>query len=261
MAENAIEGRDDRKVVKFRRRASKRRGAFCETPTASYILGTLERCQTHAEMRWIVGASGIGKTTTIRHYQRTHDRVYVATASPIDDDRNRLVRTIAQALGWSLEERSIYDLHAHIRAELHHRHQGPALLIVDEVQNLNAAGYEVLRHFHDVAECGVVLSGNPVAVDRFRSAKKRAEYAALLSRLGQPIHLTGLIPEDLEAICAHHAVSGVRARDLLTKIGLHPAGLRDVMRIIDHAREAIGNTEKPVELSHIQAAMEFLGLD
>jgi DNA transposition AAA+ family ATPase len=72
---------------------------------------------------------------------------------------------------------------------------------VDEANHLNVDGLEVLRHIHDMTECGMVLVGTKRLFDLFTNGgRKSQDLEQLWSRAGIHDLLPGLSPAEVRQI-------------------------------------------------------------
>jgi hypothetical protein len=231
-----------------------KRDWFCLTTTARMILKTLDHCHTRADMGVVIGAAGVGKTTTLSYYADTEEWVYIATMSPATAALNKMLHTVGQAMHiWGRS-----PPYADIVSGLRERRRR-CLLIIDESQHLENRALDGLRSIRDESGCGLILAGNPSVVTRF-GGNKEAMFAQFLSRIGMYCRLDRIFPEDCEALCDHHQVVGARARTILKRISNRPGGLRTIGNIINVARDDAGRG-KPIELQHIQDAIAHLGME
>jgi DNA transposition AAA+ family ATPase len=244
--------------------------SFCPTmPSARLILDMLERCRNESALGAIIGAPGVGKTTSFHHFAHADShrhradeeypgrRVHIFTPTPLHERATKFI--IGMAAAWGQYQSRPDSGLAYDYIALH---LGPgSLLIVDEAQRVDDRALDVVRALYDATGCGVVISGNPEALSSEGSrTTRRLRNAPLISRATQRVELPGLImPDDLDAYCDHHRVQGARARTLLEKQVDEIFGLRRVARIVAAARAASG-ASKPLELKHIEGAIAALGL-
>jgi hypothetical protein len=204
----------------------------------------------------VVGAPGIGKTTTIEHYQWEKQHVFLATMFPGVKTTAHLLRTLEKSIlgGNSFRRTGPNDVYHELRDWFV---RAPTLLIIDEAQHLEPAGLETLRCLHDESRCGLVLSGNPTITTRLEAAPAR--FAQFLSRIGIRFASDGAQPEDVQCLLDHHEIADPRARTALARIGNRKRELRTPSKIINLARGVAG--EQPIEFAHVERALEMFGME
>lgn len=230
---------------------------FCRTPTAAGILSMLGHCYRERDMGLLIGAPGVGKTTTLRHYAATERNVWLATMAPSASALVPALTRVAEAIGTHAPATGAISVHDAICRRL--RDLGPGgLLLLDEAQHLCDQSLEELRCIHDSAEVGIVIAGNATFVTRFAGKVKAAAFAQLTSRIGAKMFLKEPMPEDIAALCDHHRVAGKKSRVLLERHAGIGGGLRIVGKLIRHAERLAEG--RAIELRHLQDATAALGL-
>lgn len=77
----------------------------------------------------------------------------------------------------------------------------PRLVIVDEANHLDVRALELLRHIHDMTECGMVLVGTKRLYEVFTNGgRKSQDLEQLWSRVGIHDLLPGLSPAEVRQI-------------------------------------------------------------
>ncbi|NIX75415.1 AAA family ATPase [Microvirga terricola] len=229
---------------------------FQTTPTAEKILALLSFCHHAPDFGVISGGAGIGKTTTIESYRQRAPNVFVVTAEPVAKSSHALLMDLAEAIG--VVERSPVRLSRAIQNRLKTM---KALLVVDEAQHLPTATLEQLRTIHDLAKCGLVLSGNQTVYSRLAGGAAKAEFAQLFSRVGMKMSQDRPLDEDVVSLARAWGVTSENEINLLRVIGRKPGALRGVAKTIRLAHMvAIGSNETLSE-RHIRAAWKQRGSD
>lgn len=202
---------------------------YLPTPTATSIMETLSFAQAAPDFAVIVGGPGIGKTTSIREYEKRSPNVHVVTAEPCVASPINMLAAIAEAIG--LIERSSNRLSRAIVARLRNTN---ALLVIDEAQHLESKALDQLRTLHDLAGCGIAVSGNETVFARLQGGDARnAQFAQLHSRVGKRLVQPKSRAQD---ICQLVQAWGVEPQSevakLLTQIAAKPGALRNLTKVM-----------------------------
>lgn len=131
-----------------------------ETSYYKQMEALLLEAKLHHEARIIDGATGMGKTFVVRHFESRYTaETYVVRCSG-DDTAKEFLQTVAEKVGVSTQG-SQASIRRAIVARLN-RDANP-LLIIDEAENLRRSAYPSLKALYDDLEAygkaGVVLVG------------------------------------------------------------------------------------------------------
>jgi len=281
------------KIVNLPRTApATKKGAsfeFITTPTASEILSALSICQRKGWMGSVIGAPGIGKTTTFHHYASTRPiawrerrRVRVSAymlgvAPAIADDMQRdapfqeytpgvlmvaLTGAMRSPTALMVElTRDLVTTKANVTYRfdvLSEKLREGDLIIIDEAQNLGDDALDILRSLHDKTSASIFIGGNPKVMAKPDSARER-DMAQFYSRLAVTLRFDETSDEDLKAFFDHHQIVGARARALLrTHAGRSNLGtLRRISYYVEICHELAGEGQ-PIELGHVEKAVQAL---
>lgn len=184
-----------------------------QTMDASGIVNTCEACQSFHGIGVITGASGYGKTYTLRYYARKKKVLYVECIAAMG--RRDLLEALREQIGLHGVRGSVYK---QVRAicDLFAEDKG-WLIIVDEADKLltraSVEKMEILRGIYDQSDEGVglVLAGEPELEGRIKGLLPRLE-----SRTGIHTELAGLTPEEVEEYLEGYDVDA-DALDLLKR--------------------------------------------
>lgn len=259
---------------------------FCATPTAQQILSALNVCQRKGWMGAIVGAPGIGKTTTFMHYASTQPidwrerrrtdvprlpnvpealRAEQIESAPLLPSRpGVLLATMTTAHKSPLK--FIMALTRHITSidggasyayeALRRKLRQGDLVIIDEAQHLQDDALDMVRSLHDETGVGIIIGGNPLVITRGGRARQ-ASFAQFLSRIAIRLQFDGTVDEDLEALFDHHKVVGARPRAMLRQLGGPIGALRRISHALDLCHELAADG-KAIELKHVEEAISVL---
>jgi hypothetical protein len=222
---------------------------FTATPTALAFVAALEVAQFAPDLVVLAGGAGVGKTTTCRHYARTHRNVWYLTAEPAVSSGFAVLERLCATLG-------VRESSPAARSQgLAQKMLGSSgLIIVDEAQHLKTDAVEQLRSLHDVAGVGLALVGNEQVYGRIDGGGRRAEFAQLFSRVGMRVRRPKPYREDIEALLDANDVTGDAERRLLKVIAGKPGALRGMVKTLRVARMLAQADEQPFGASHVRAA-------
>jgi len=174
---------------------------FLQLQTSALVLERCEEARKQKELVVLYGPPGISKTYSLREYVRRRadandDKVLLVTANAVTTPRGlvvalcQLLRLPTDGPGYVLLESVIDKLN-----------QDPHFILVDEANHLTVEGLEVLRHIHDMAECGMVLAGTKRLYDLFTAGgRKSQDLEQLWSRVAIHDLLPGLSPAEIRHI-------------------------------------------------------------
>lgn len=223
--------------------------AFQLTPTATHILSILEWCQTAADFGVIVGGAGIGKTSSLRHYQQTHPNVWLATMEETTGSVNGMLREIVETMG--IAERSNSEFARALRRRMTGTN---GLLIVDEAQHLAPAALNQLRSLHDRAGVGIVVAGNEEIYSRIDGGKSR--FAQLASRVGMRMSQPRPQAQDVCQMIQAWEITDPAEIKYLKQVGNKPGALRTLDKVLKLASMLALGADEPRGLRHLRAAYE-----
>lgn len=242
-------------------------GRFQQTSVAEKVFTVCEYCARHRSMGVVQGAAGMGKTMALMEYaDRAPDAIYIRCHPGFErptpmlsalGEKLRVIpgareRMMAVGQSWT----RVLDM---VLAKLQGANR---TLILDEAQYLSVRTLEILRTLSDVAEMGVVLSGNDEVYRKVEG--ERAQFAQLHSRIAilRKIGL-GATREDIAKLAGEYlANDGI---DMLVERSKLPGGIRASMKILALAREFAENQGEPgakteIELKWLRAAEKALNV-
>ncbi|MEX2617281.1 MAG: AAA family ATPase [Alphaproteobacteria bacterium] len=198
----------------------------------------------------IVGAPGVGKTTTLRWYREQNPNTRYCLMNPAVASMSAALQLICKALTGYSPQRAA-EIH-HVMCNATEWQQGPELLIIDEAQHLNDLTLDSLRCVNDETGLPIVFAGNHTLRNRYNNTK-RASFAQFTSRIGPKLFLDESTYSDIAALARHHGVTDRKAVAFLERHSIH-AGLRYVGKLL-----AIAGKGGPVTLATLKEASMSLG--
>ncbi len=196
---------------------------FVMTQTAKQITDDLTYAQVTESIVVIFGASGVGKSETLREYKRNNNNVWMITASPSRSSLTECLYELAMELGMDDAPRRKGPLSRVIR----NRFMGSeGLVVIDEADHLDYPTLEELRILQEETGIGMVLVGNNKVYTQLTGGRRNEDFARLFSRIAKKrgIHKTKLA--DVRAIADAWNVNGEAERSLMVQISERPGGLR-----------------------------------
>lgn len=242
--------------------ANEQTGAFAErripepgfqlTQTAQEILANLDYAQQYGKFVIVTTGAGMGKTQAFRRHCKTRPHAYLVTMRPHTKTVHGMLNAICSGL--NLVQHNPARLDSAIGDYLA-RHQSPALLIVDEAQNLEDRAIDQLRYFSDQFGVGVVLGGNEEVYGRFTAKADGPSYAQLKRRVAKRYRRTRPYNEDIAMLISAWGVTDPEMVRFLTGLGIKPGALGSISETMTLAHMLAATDEKPLDISHLKAAL------
>jgi DNA transposition AAA+ family ATPase len=223
-----------------------------ETPTARKIFDVLHYSHATGSMSIIYGASGIGKSSTLKYYAGLHNWVWLTSLSPARRSVVAALEEIAICMGITdLPYRASF-LEREVISRL--RMTG-GLLIVDEADHGTVAVMETLRLLRDTTKIGVVLVGNERLYTLLTGGGSRTASAArLFARIGKRLNLKKVLMGDVVKVAKAYGISGKNELALVKKIGSTPGALHAVSETLRLAAVLAAGSNEALSSKHIRAA-------
>lgn len=226
------------------------------TPTGERVLGALGYAQAAGDIALVYGGAGLGKTSSIRQYERANPNVWVATMTPATATVVPALEEIAFALGL----REITGGAARLQRAIITRLRGThGLLIVDEAQHLGTNALDAVRALHDATEVGVALVGNESVYARMTGGNRAAYLDRLFSRIGKRVRLVRAHRDDVDALIDAWNIEAKDCRQVLHEIAAKPGALRGITKTLRLASRIAAGRRHKVSCDDIRAAWRDLG--
>lgn len=188
-------------------------------------LATNFRCCVH-----LIGRSGTGKSTALWHVARQMGGSY-CEVSQASKNTKGMFELVLDSIGW--------------------RHQ-QWLLVVDEVQTLEATAFRELLRLQEKCELALVLAGNAERI------AGRAKDANTWEQIESRISIQRLIPgpsrRDCDLIGSAFNVEGTDTYEALAAFGMR-TNLRDLTQLLELAGGMTGGTG--IRLQHLKDALQM----
>ena len=125
------------------------------------------------------GDAGAGKTTALEHYAANNTGVIIVTASSCTTSATAILKLIASKLG-KQDNQARSALMQNIVTQLNGTNR---LLIIDEADHLTLQALQAVRNINDLANVGVVLSGNDKIYRQMLTGQKGYEFDQIRTRI------------------------------------------------------------------------------
>ena len=224
---------------------------FLDTPTSREVIDTLLYAQMMPEMVVIVLGSGMGKTTTADHYEKSRPNTFKVTMRPTTGGTYSMLQELGLALDVTERNPARLDRAIGLKLKRNGRH---TLLMVDEAQNLADNAVNQLRYFLDEYGCGIALLGNEEVYSRFGKSEPRDGYGQIHRRIGKRVRRLQPLRGDIEAILDGWSIADPAQRRLLSVIGKKPGALGQIEKTIRLAMMIAVGAGRPVSVDDIRSA-------
>lgn len=196
---------------------------FVMTTTARQIMDDMAYAQISESIVVIYGASGVGKTETLRQYKRENNNVWRITASPSRSSLTECLYELAMELGMDQAPRRKGPLSRVIRRRLEGTE---GLVVIDEADHLDYPTLEELRILQEETSIGMVLVGNNKVYTQLTGGRRNEDFARLFSRIAKKRGIHKTKRSDVKSIAEAWGINGDAERNLMIQISERPGGLR-----------------------------------
>ncbi|SHO58766.1 AAA family ATPase [Vibrio quintilis] len=196
---------------------------FVMTQTAKQIISDLTYAQVTESIAVIFGASGVGKSETLREYQQQNNNVWIVTASPSRASLTEALYELAMELGLDQAPRRKGPLARVIRQRLR---GSEGLVIIDEADHLDYPTLEELRILQEETGTGMVLVGNNKVYTQLTGGRRNEDFARLFSRIAKKRGIHKTKQADVREIASAWHIDGNTEIQLMIQISERPGGLR-----------------------------------
>jgi len=225
---------------------------WVKMPTGGKIHNTLAYAQMSGVACCIVGGAGVGKSTTCDHYQKTHNNVWVVTASPSASTYPASLKRIAKAVG----VRSAASRAADLEDEIIDRLKGTrGLLIIDEAQLLSLDALWGIKHLFDATKIGIAYVGSEQVYSNLMGRKAEMN-APLFRRISKKQVLKKPVRDDVAALLNAWGLTDKASIDYCAKIADKPGALGMVTEALRMAAFLAMGKQQPLALNYIRAAYQ-----
>lgn len=213
----------------------------------------------------IVGRPGTGKSTALWHVAEAMGGRYCEIAQASKAPKGMFETLIKTAGQWGAHSQrtAIGLLSDEVYSYYEPRHTFaagswvslPQLLVVDEVQTLEATAFRELLRVQEKCEMGLVVAGNEERLAGTRQ-KDAATWEQVESRILITRHLPGPSKEDCESIGSAHNVEGSDGYAVLVRYGMS-TNFRALTHLLEVAASLTGGNVG-IRRAHLEAALALV---
>lgn len=181
-----------------------------KTNNYNTIMGKLENAHKYALLTCIIGFPGAGKTTTFRHYTKTHGKDVVYICLDVSFRAKDFYVTLLRELG--VPDYG-YDVPIKFVAskitETIREREEPVLIIIDDAGRFTAPMMEWFQLIYDSENCGLILSGTKKFKNDFDGWDKqnRLGIPELASRVDEWVVLKEPTKEEMKKVAQKNGVT------------------------------------------------------
>lgn len=229
---------------------------FVEISAVKRIRDGLDYTMNFGEPVQVVSDPGHGKTTALYYLAKELGGVYclAGQAHKTVPDMYRMLLAAFEIYHDCTYTRDLYNVLVRklARTDWDRQHNPRRLLIVDEIQTLEATAQRELQNLQETCDLALIMSGNGS-----RLAKSKVDQSAwkqVDERLGMKIQLPKLDRRDCDLIGAAYGVEGMDAYEAIGNFGMRTTA-RHLGRLLREAKMLTTGTGG-IRLQHIKTVMK-----
>jgi len=223
--------------------------AFYLSRTADEIMAAFRYAQSIEDMVAVVGAPGIGKTTTCQEYQRQYPNVWLATLASHTTGLVPVLAEIRDAVSGGPANGGP----AFAREICRKIRKTGGLLMVDEAHHASIDALDAIRSLHDTTHTAIALLGG---VELMAKLEKMPQ---LYSRLGLRLRRPRVLAADINALLDAWEINAAPERRAVTEVAKGPGGLRTATKVLRLATASARAAGEKLTLHQIQDAAHARG--
>lgn len=224
---------------------------FCKTSIAERVYTAASLCQTDNEIGIIYGASGLGKTTSIKEYAKRNNGVIIIEADESYTSKI-IIHELYEKLGLT-GQMTVHKMKKEITKKLK---DSGWLVIVDEAEHLKVSAFTTLRRLHDKSDYsfGILFIGLKKLYLNLLKLKGDFEYVT--NRIGYCFALEELTIDDVELIVSQ----AIPNRPDLCKrfFELTGGNARILVKLLKRTLRLASSNEQEVDETIIKKAIQVL---
>ena len=229
---------------------------FLQTRVARELFTAFTYAQMLPTVAVVTIASGLGKSMAAGIFAATRPHVVHVTLSPSSTAAHTLKAEIAQEMGIECRDSSKIK---RVITEALKRNGHHSLLIVDEAQNLSEDSINELRHFRDMASCGLVLLGNDEGRTPYATRDPRHASPQVTRRVGHRLNVLKPYGEDIDLVVSAWGIADPAANEIARKIAAMPGAFGTLSETILTAGMIAAGHDRDITAADLRSAWENRG--
>ena len=228
---------------------------FAKTTVAGKIFNIAQICQLNGEIALCTGLSGLGKTTAIKEYAKTHSGVIV-----IDPDEQINVRALLHYFCKPLKlQQGVNESNVSFAEKIVSKlNRSGKLIIVDESENLDVSCFRALRKIHDRCNStiGLLFVGTEALANKL--SRLGGEYDYLFTRFSYIDNLSTLTLKDTSLLVNQIFPN---CNESLVELfhTIARANARVLFNLLKRTRDIVTSSGEQLNASIIKSASNFVG--
>lgn len=234
------------------------RNLFVEIGSVARIREGINYTLAFGEPVRITSQAGFGKTTGLYYLAEELGGYYcqIGQAHKSAPDMYRALLSACKILHDDKYTREMFNTLLRRLDDMNHSRmqiwgKPRLLIIVDEVQTLEATALRELLNIQETCQFGLVISGNGERIAKTKM--DRGAWEQIDSRIGMEIRLPGLSRTDCDLMGAAYGVEGMDAYQALANFGTKTTP-RMLGRLLENAKRLTAGTGA-IQLRHIEITM------
>lgn len=231
---------------------------YVEISSVKRIREGISYALTFGEPVRITSQAGYGKTTALYYLSEELKGGYcqIGQAHKTTADMYRALLSACEIYHDANYTRDLFSvLIRNLQRRAEHRdwdEKSRYLLIVDEIQTLEATALRELLNIQETCNIALVMSGNGERIARTKI--DQAAWKQIDSRIGMEINLPNLSAQDCELLGAAYGVEGMDAYEAICNFGTQTTA-RMLGRLLENAKRLTAGTGA-IRLRHIEITIE-----
>ena len=229
---------------------------FVQTRVARELFETFTYAQALPTMAIATLVAGLGKSCAAEAFKASRPHVFHVTLSPSSRSPHSLKVEIGREIG--IDTGNSCTLKGAI-VEALRRDGFSALLIVDEAQYLGEAGINELRHFRDMARCGLVLLGNDEASTPYATRDVKHASPQVTRRIGYRLNVMKPYPCDIVSLLDAWQLTDPGLREVGAAVAARPGAFGALAETIKAASMIARGMGRALSADDLRAAYHRRG--
>lgn len=242
---------DDKSAVEEAAQGEFKKPKFIETQISKRILAALAYAQNTPSMVSVTIGTGMGKTTTAKHFCSTRANVLYVPISPDTCAAYALRRELIDAAG--LHQTRMKSM---IKTLGEHMSQGDrrSLIIIDEAQYLPEKSINSLRYLYDVYGIGLAFIGNQDIGKKLALSSSTQGVGQIQSRFGLRLNMLKPDQADIDSYLDAWQIIDPEMRSIFTVLAGKTGAFRQVDETLQQAVTQAAGLKTPLTADIVRNA-------